>query len=195
MKNTILLLLFIGILFSAYCSSSGKEKLEDNQVAAQSEVVTGDTLKQKPVLSGKATMLIPSQFSLMSSEMLNLKYPSKGHQPSEVYTNNEGTINIALNHTQNKAGEENLAEVKKAMEGQFNRPPINFIKSEIREINGSKVIVMEFVSPAADTMIYNLMVITSLEGRLIMITFNCTESHRKEWEPIGKRIIESIKVK
>ena len=140
-------------------------------------------------------MLIPQEFILMDAKTIALKYPSAGHRPSEVHTNPEGTINIALNHTKNAASEADLEKVKKTMDTQFNIPSINFIKSEIKEINGRKFIVIEFVSQAADTKIYNLMAITSLEGRLAMITFNCTNFHRKVWVPIGKKVIESIYVK
>jgi hypothetical protein len=131
----------------------------------------------------------------MNAETLALKYPSAGHRPSEVYTNERGTINVALNHTQNKATEANLPDVKKAMETQFNRAPFTFIKSELKEMNGSQFVILEFISPAVDTKIYNLMAIASLEGRLVMTTFNCTEAERKEWEPVGKKIISSITLK
>jgi len=152
-------------------------------------------LKGIYVLSNSLVINIPANFLLMSSETLTLKYPSAGHRPSEVYTNEKSTINIALNHTQNKATEANLPDVKKVMETQFNRASFTFIKSELKEMNGSQFVILEFISPAVDTKIYNLMAIASLEGRLVMITFNCTEAEMKEWEPIGKRIIGSINLK
>src|SRR5690606_25528230 len=120
------------------------------------------SLSQKTVLSGKAVMLIPEGFELMSAEMLAAKYPQTGHRPKEVYTNKDGTINIALNHTQNKAEENDLPDVKKAMEAQFNQPAIEFIQSSMQEIGGREYIRLEFVSPAVDSKIYNLLQITSL---------------------------------
>ena len=54
---------------------------------------------------------------------------------------------------------------------------------------------MEFVSPAVDTRVYNLMYVTSLDNRLMIGTFNCTETLRAKWEPIGKEIVSSIKLK
>jgi hypothetical protein len=151
-------------------------------------------LVKKSVLQKKATMLVPQEFVLMDENAIAKKYPSVGHQPSEVYTNKGGTINIALNHTKNPAKESDLEGVKKVMDAQFNVPSIDFIRSEIKVMHGKKFIVMEFVSQAADTKIYNLMAITSLEGRLAMITFNCTDNYRKDWVPTGKKIIESIQV-
>jgi hypothetical protein len=152
-------------------------------------------LTSHDALNGKVVIEIPSDFLIMSSESIVLKYPNAGHRPTEVYTNQKGTINIALNHTTNKANPSDLPKVKDAMEPQFKRAPFDFIKGELKEMNGSQFIILEFVSPAADTRIYNLMAIASLEGRLVMITFNCTEAERKEWEPIGNKIIGSIILK
>jgi len=166
-----------------------KTKWENNMQVVSTQ---DQQLEQQIVLSGKLNILMPSDFSVMSSEKLALKYPSVGHRPSEVYTNEKSTINIALNHTTNKAKSEDLPNVRNVLESQFNRAPFTLIKSEMRDLNGMPSILLEFISPAVDTKIYNLMVITSLEGRLVMITFNCTEAERKQWTPIAKKIIGSI---
>jgi hypothetical protein len=56
----------------------------------------------------------------------------------------------------------------------------------MQEIKGGKYTQLEFVTPAADSKIYNLLQIASLEGRLAMFTFNCTENYRKDWEATAK---------
>ena len=189
------------LFFLLSCANSPGAKHSDRKEAnvsdtTQAAVKQGNMpLNIKTVLSGKATMLIPEEFKLMDAEMLASKYPQTGHQPTEVYTNEEGTINIALNYTQNKAEEKDLPGVKKTMESQFNQPTIEFIQSSMQEIYGRKYIRLEFVTPAADSKIYNLLQITSLEGRLAMFTFNCTENYRRDWEATGKEIMQSIEMK
>src|SRR5687768_15074579 len=90
--------------------------------------VEAQVLEERVILSSKVKVLLPHDFLSMNKETLALKYPNAGHRPSEVYTNERGTINVALNHTLNKAKPENLDEVKKAMVAQFNRDPFTFIK-------------------------------------------------------------------
>ncbi|WP_194973047.1 hypothetical protein [Aquiflexum lacus] len=193
-------LLIISLFFQCSNSSSTNNNSEKVQRVMQKEVFSISSkqlhflLNEKPVLSGKASMMVPENFKLMNSEMLALKYPNVGHQPTEVYTNLEGTINIALNHTKNVASEDNLQEVKKAMDAQINKPPIEFIKSELVQLNGNRCILMEFKSQAVDSKIYNLMLITSLEGRLAMVTFNCTEENLNIWKSRGNDIIYSFKL-
>jgi hypothetical protein len=38
------------------------------------------------------------------------------------------------------------------------------------------------------------MVGTTLENRLLLVTFNCTRALEEAWLPVGKRIIESIQL-
>ena len=193
-------LISFGLLLSCE-NSPGAKNLDEKKsnVFDTTQVAVRDQskirLSRKTVLSGKATMLIPEGFELMDVEMLASKYPQTGHQPTEVYTNEEGTINIALNYTQNKAEEKDLSGVKKTMESQFNQPTIEFNQSSMQEINGRKYIQLEFVTPAVDSRIYNFIQITSFEGRLAMFTFNCTGNYRKAWEATGKKIMQSIEMK
>lgn len=62
-------------------------------------------------------------------------------------------------------------------------------------MNGRSFIVMEFITPAVDAKIYNLMYITELEGRMLMCSFNCMESQKSEWESKAKQALNSIEVK
>lgn len=152
-------------------------------------------MTERQVLSGRVTILIPKLFILMDAETLALKYPISGHRPSEVYTNVKGTINVALNHTKNSVSDASLPDVKKAMEQQFQRSGLTVIRTDLKELNGSKFVILEFLSSAVDTRIYNLMAVGNLENRLVMITFNCTEAERDQWETFGTEIIGSIKLK
>jgi hypothetical protein len=193
MKNTMkTYYLFLAVLFLISCTPGENKTATGNKASEQA--LSGSKLEAKSVMNGKLSVLLPSGFTLMGLEMLKAKYPIEGHRPTEVYTNEEGTINIAFNHTQNKCSINELANYKQVFERQFNQPGIEFLKSELKQINGIDFIVMEFITPAVDSRIYNLMFTTSLENRLMMGTFNCTINHLEEWKPLAGEIINSIKV-
>lgn len=86
-----------------------------------------------------------------------------------------------------------MSKVKAALDAQFKQ--LEGFKSEEAALNGVKFVLYEFVSPAVDTNIYNHMAVSSVDGRLFIVTFNCVVRLRDEWEPIGKKIIQSITVK
>ena len=74
-------------------------------------------------------------------------------------------------------------------------PSAQWFRSEVRPINGRQFFLMELRTPAIDTEVRNLIVGTSLDDRLLMITFNVTKALEADWMPIGNKIIESIAIK
>jgi hypothetical protein len=209
MNRLLLLLIVLQFLFS--CSSrtetvslveTRRDTLTENgsaNVFAEREQLRSSfashsaNLVPKSIL-GKIDVLIPDDFVVMEAAKVLVKYPSKQGAIFQVYTDKDATVNIAFEHTPNKTMLEDLPAIKQVFEQQLNQPGIDFRKSEIRKINGRDFIVLEMITPAADTRVYNQMFVTSFEGRLLISTFNCTIDKLKEWQPIAEQILSSIKV-
>jgi len=90
-----------------------------------------------------------------------------------------------------------LAAAHASMEGSFKKlyPSAEWFRSEVRTINGREFFVMELRTPAIDSEIRNIMLGTSLEDRLLLISFNVTKELESGWLPMANRIIESVQVK
>lgn len=152
-------------------------------------------LEYRTVLDGKVRLLTPTDFAPMSAEMLKLKYPRE-RPPSFVLTNDSASVNIAFSHTSSRAGAADLPKVH----DYFHQtdatlmPSVEWIRDEIVSINGRDFIIREFRSHAVDTDVHNIMAITSLEGRILIIAFNTVQGLEEEWLPAGKKIIESIEL-
>ncbi len=145
------------------------------------------------LFDNKVSIMIPNTFSLMSEEIKAVKYPNTKQAPDVVYTNDKSTVNVAFNLKNFPTTQDNLPEVKEVFEKQLaTLKPESFV-SEIRSINGHKYIIYEFISPAVDTKIYNLMFLSDVDGKLLMGTFNCTVSLIEEWKPRALEILMSIK--
>lgn len=154
------------------------------------------SLETKPLLEGRITLKVPSGFKPMKEEMLRLKYPLES-RPTMVFTNEAGSINVALNHTRHKADQEMIMAYKDNLVQTFRNvyPAAEWKDSGLTEINGRKTGFLELVTPAVDTDIYNLLFFTDLEDRLLICTFNCTLEKMKDWVPVGKEIMNSLIVK
>lgn len=124
--------------------------------------------------------------------MKHAKYP-RGNSPDVVYTDEDGTVNVAFNYTPTvlKSGDD-LAKLSNEYAQQIQSRVEDF-KSRTETINGSEFAVFECVSQAIDTRVYNLMFLTELDGRMLLGTFNCTEALKGEWQSKGKVILSSIK--
>lgn len=161
-----------------------------------SATLIGHELQIRTFLKGKVELKVPKDFQVMNEEMMKLKYPSE-RRPTLVYTNKTGGINVALNLTTNQANQDLIVPYKDNFLNTFKKlyPSAEWKSSGVTEINGRKVGYLEFITPAIDTKIYNLIFFTDLDGQLLLCTFNCTEKSIKEWEPTAKEIMKSFKIK
>jgi hypothetical protein len=152
--------------------------------------------KATVVLEGKVSLLLPPGFKPLSTEVLNRKYPN-ANRPNLVYSNDATTVNVALEHTPHAVTAEQLAtaheQLAAGLKGAY--PTATWFSSGMRQINGRPFFVMEVRTPAVDTEVRNLIVGTSVDNRLLMISFNTTRALETEWMPIGRQVIESIRVK
>lgn len=186
------------LVFLVSCSTKADKKKNEIKEQLISQVVYQE--KQAPVilqklnlLDGKLIVSLPDNFGLMSKEMLTAKYPAS-NRPTLVYTNQNGTINFAFNHTFNDIPKGKLPEVLPVFVQQFNSiyPQIEWFKKDVEMVNGRDFVVLEFITPATDSKIYNIMYVTVLEGRMLMCSFNCLESQKGEWETKAKESLNSV---
>lgn len=152
-------------------------------------------LGERTVLDGRLDILIPDDFEEMAPDLLRFKYPSE-NRPTLVFTNPDGSINVGFNHTNTSANPEQLPEFHHALDtflrGVHKRA--TWHESTMREINGRQFLFFDFISQAFDTRIRNMILGTTLDNRLLLITFNVTSELEEQWAETGKRIVASISI-
>lgn len=166
-----------------------------NGPALSGKTVGGVNLKPTTLLSGKLVMLIPDGFVQMDEATLRTKYPS-ANRPSLVFTNDRGTMNVAINHSQDRVTPSQLTQLHQQLDSSIRQavPNANWMFSGFQHYGGRKWVQLEFVSPAIDTKIHNLMVASSLEQRMLAVSFNVTDELSGEWLGVGREIISSMRI-
>ena len=93
-------------------------------------------LEKVSILSNKVDILLPKSFSIMSEEMAKTKYPSE-NRPTIIYTNASGSVNISLNHTQNKATNSQISAYMDILKESFENlyPSAQWYNSSVEKIN------------------------------------------------------------
>lgn len=164
-------------------------------ISAVSQAQPSVELVERTALNGRVSLLVPSDFSPLSEERLLLKYPSS-NRPTEVLSNERGTVNIALNHTGNALAPEEVANAHAAIEQMFKNlyPSARWNRSEVVVREGRSYIVLDLWTPALDTEIRNIITGTSVDGRFLLVSFNVTRELEKTWGSVGTRIKNSIHV-
>ena len=133
---------------------------------------------------------IPSEFKIMSDEIVNVKYPN-GNAPSLVYTNDKTTINVALVMNDVTMKNNQIEEYVKTMESTYKNYSKD-VKLNFWERNNHKIGEMEFTTKGSDTEIYNHIIAFSVNDKLRLVNFNCTKEQMSEWKEVSKFIVDSI---
>ena len=133
---------------------------------------------------------IPSEFKIMSDEIVNVKYPN-GNAPSLVYTNDKTTINVALVMNDVAMKNSQIEEYVKTMESTYKNYSKD-VKLNFWERNNHKIGEMEFTTKGSDTEIYNHIIAFSVNDKLRLVNFNCTKEQMSEWKEVSKFIVDSI---
>lgn len=196
MKRLIITAIAVSLLFVAACSNS-PAKHTVREILPSKEFTVGQEkiiLEAKNLLNNKVQVLIPKTFVVMPEEMAKLKYPSE-KRPSLIYTSEDGSVNIAVNHTDTRTSDDQIDQYKQGLKKLLAdmHPTAAWYSDEVLKIDEKNVGVLEVLTPAIDTNIYNLMFFTELDGRLLLGTFNCTEEQMKDWKPIAKEIMNSLR--
>jgi len=138
---------------------------------------------------GRFFLKLPKSFAPMDESLIAVKYPS-GNAPTHVFTNEQTTINVALNITENNMSDDEIAQYIKYMEQELENMEV--LSSGVTEKSGRQIGQISFRSAAVDTDIYNHFLAFSDDGKLVLITFNCTVDLQDEWQPVGDFILESL---
>jgi len=147
----------------------------------------------KAVLGNRIELKIPKGFVIMSEEMAKRKYSAE-RRPTLLYTNESGTVSVALNLTSDRATQAQLPACKENLMHTIRHRYMSAGEKfdDMKVVNGRKVGFVEFNTPAVD---YNLIFFTDLDGRLLLCTVNCTEKNTELWQPVAKEIMASLKIK
>lgn len=200
----LFILIFVILILSGCESKIDDQRTSDSNITnqklsteapdntVQQESVSDDSFYTVRLYDGGLQISIPEHFIEMPSAVKLSKYP-RGNSPDIVYTNEDGTVNVAFKYTSTIVPDGNISELKNTIFQQLQASHSVNLSSRLESVNGSDYAVFEFTSNALDSKIYNLMFLTELEGKMLLGTFNCTEALVNEWQPKAKKILLSIR--
>lgn len=146
------------------------------------------------ILDGKATIVLPEGYKVMPEEMLVKKYV-KAQRPKEAwYVEDEGgKVTLAFSMTANPMKESQLPEFAGMMKKQLSAfsPTVSDVT-----VNGKKMQRLEMTTPDAadpENGIYNVMQLSSLDGKLLITTFNSTSDLKEKYSAAGVEALSSLR--
>jgi hypothetical protein len=148
------------------------------------------------ILNGKVKMLAPKELSPMSDEMWKEKYHNSNN-PTLVLSDEEGTVNLIVDMTNQPSPENQLVSFKdfQLKQLKIKRPDLKLLNDGAKTVNRKKVAYFKFVSQAVDQKVFNYYFFSIVDGKILLCTFNCIEKLQKKWEPIADKIVASLLIK
>lgn len=170
MKSALTLLL-------AFCSIS---------IASANPIKVGDT---------EVTFEPPAGFKAIPQKIIDLKWPTN-RAPKFVVGNESASTTVAYDLKPHVIPQNKLGELQKKFTQLFERmiPGLDWKKNEIIEHSGRKWLFMEMTSFAVDTDIYNIMMITGYDNRMLVFNFNSTKEDFPKFEKALRKSLASIKI-
>ncbi|MDR1548575.1 MAG: hypothetical protein LBT06_08330 [Hungatella sp.] len=152
-------------------------------------------MKEKELLDGALTMLLPAEFELMDEELAKMKYPG-GDRPDYIYTNEDTTVNITFTlDDSGSISNEEVEEVKNILAKQMKRlyPGSKIDDSQPIQAEDKSISLFSFDVPLVDGDVYNLMFFMEYREHLLMGGFNCSIHQKKQWKPLIKQMLMTIR--
>ncbi len=133
---------------------------------------------------------IPTSFKTLSTTEIEKKY-GKDNAPQTVYANDDKTVNIAINptndHVANDQVKAHLNTVKSVL-----KLGSEIIKDDFYTQGDHNIAAIQLITNGTDGKYYNNMIFFSQNDKLTTVTFNCKEDVRQKWEPVANFVIDSI---
>ena len=171
-------------------SKSMKIHLLITALIALSPKLFADPIK---VADTEITFEAPEGFKPLSKEIISTKWPTN-QAPSFAVGTPSGSTTVAYDLKAHNVPQEALPEVQKSLTQFLERmiPGIDWKKNQIIDHSGQKWLLMEMTSNAVDTNIYNIMLITGFEGKMLAFNFNSTKEDFPKYEAELRKSLKSI---
>ena len=147
------------------------------------------------VADTEVTFEAPEGFEPLSKELIAVKWPTNRAPAYAVGTPN-GSTTVAYDLKPNHIPQNALPDAQKAFAQLFERmiPGVAWKKNEIIEHSGQKWLLMEMTSNAVDTDIYNMLLMTGYEGKMLIFNFNSTKEDFPKYEAKLRKSLKSVKL-
>ena len=147
------------------------------------------------VADSEVTFDPPEGFKPLSKEIIAAKWPSN-RAPTYAVGTSTGSTTVAYDIKPNDIPQEALPEVQKSFTQLFERiiPGLAWKKNEIIEHSGQKWLMVEMTSNTVDTDIYNIMLVTGFEGKMLVFNFNSTKEDFPKYEAALRKSLKSVKL-
>lgn len=139
------------------------------------------------------TIAVPTDFKALTEEEIKKDYGTS-EAPDAAYANSENTVNIVFSKPENNLTNDQIEEYLKAMKLILSTS-MDVIDTDFYQVNDHNVGVLRVTATTDGQKVYNQMAFFSYDDKLAIVSFNCKDEVRGEWEKAGENIIKTLEIK
>lgn len=148
--------------------------------------------------------MVPESFALMSQGDRMQKFVSS-REPLAMHSSTDRQVDLGVNWNpmQWVDGDEEIIHgfYKASIQSMFDK--VEFIQDEVKDINGKKFIVFEFIGSlesenvfsSKSSKTYTYIQYTSYNDQVLLFNIGCKARLMSQWQPVANEIMNSVKVK
>ena len=142
------------------------------------------------------SFLAPKEFQSFSKEVIEAKWPAR-RAPEWVIGSESTSTSIAFGLRPNDISNIPLEKLKKHLKQTMSRvgPGVEWLRTEVIDINGKDWVYLEFTSNAINAEIHNILLASSHNKQMAMFNFNSTKEEFPVYESDLRKSITSITFK
>lgn len=144
------------------------------------------------MFNDKIELLVPGTFKELTSKEIAVKFPDANNRPSVIWAKDESS-SIKLVELPYDITDEALPDFAIYHSSRMKEDPNQeWISDDIQKIDGRYVGIIKVVH--TDRKLYVHYFYLSINGKLVLLMYDCDAKLRKALEPVGDRIVASLKV-
>lgn len=152
--------------------------------------------KEFDIMEDKAVIRMPSDFIARSDDEIASVY-FLGSKPQYVFSNGYLNFMVAFHWTESQIPEDAVFDFLRFAKQAIERigPKARILEEERLEKDGQKTAILQMIAQTIDSVNYNIMFFTVLEGRLLIGSLTFEQKYRKRLLPLALEIVKSFSIK
>lgn len=152
--------------------------------------------KEFDIVEDKAVIRMPSDFIARSEDEIGSVY-FLGSKPQYVFSNGYLNFMVAFHWTESRIPEDAVFDFLRFAKQAIERigPKARILEEERLEKDGQKTAILQMIAQTIDSVNYNIMFFTVLEGRLLIGSLTFEQKYRKRLLPLALEIVKSFSIK
>lgn len=166
--------------------------IEDGEIIIKYEKLS---VTERKLFDEKLSIILPEKYPLLGEKEIQVKYPDED-RPDCIYTSEDTTVNFTFSLDENPIDDGDIESLKDMLKREMQRMyPGQTIEEDemIQTAQGKNCGTFALEIPALDGTLYNVVFLYATQAGLLIGGFNCNAYDKKEWQPVIKQILASIK--